>query len=291
MANPQKEHGYTAVANEILEALALMRIPGEVRQVLDVIVRLTYGWHTKYSKISGREFVGRTGMNEGNIYRAIRRLVRHNLIRHCAEGYCLQKDYEKWLPFGKGGTVNSDTVKDDRKTPSKVTGVPLSLLTVEPPRKPCTGNGSGRPKESSKERLKKSLSLTPSDETRPLQRLTAERDKLERRIKTIFPQCVSIPKGIPTEKLFLFVYRLHQGEIRPGDIRSPVSYMKGMLSEDVGPFLQKMEAETRAKAAKAEKDRQNREAGIRYREENSAEMSQMIRDFMAQLEDKHAAGV
>ena len=44
MANPQKENGYIMIANEIMEALAKYRIPGEQRQCLDVILRKTYGY-------------------------------------------------------------------------------------------------------------------------------------------------------------------------------------------------------------------------------------------------------
>ena len=47
MANPQKENGYTSIANDIVEALAGIRIPGEARQCLDVILRKTYGWNKK----------------------------------------------------------------------------------------------------------------------------------------------------------------------------------------------------------------------------------------------------
>ena len=38
MANPQTENGYTKIANEIMEALAHIRIPGEAMQVLLVIL-------------------------------------------------------------------------------------------------------------------------------------------------------------------------------------------------------------------------------------------------------------
>lgn len=50
MANPQCENGFTKIANELMEALAKIRIPGEARQVLDVIFRQTYGWNKKRIK-------------------------------------------------------------------------------------------------------------------------------------------------------------------------------------------------------------------------------------------------
>ena len=47
MVSPQWENGYTKIANEILESLARIRINGEARQVLDVIIRKTYGYGKK----------------------------------------------------------------------------------------------------------------------------------------------------------------------------------------------------------------------------------------------------
>ena len=60
MANPQKENGYTAIANEIMEALCRHRIPGEDRQVLDVIFRKTYGFNKIEDYISLSQFVDMT---------------------------------------------------------------------------------------------------------------------------------------------------------------------------------------------------------------------------------------
>jgi len=37
MANPQLVDGYTRIDNALLDALARIRIPGEARQVFDVI--------------------------------------------------------------------------------------------------------------------------------------------------------------------------------------------------------------------------------------------------------------
>jgi len=52
MANPQIENGYTRIANETMDALAKIRIPGQARQVLDFILRKTYGWNKKTDMIS-----------------------------------------------------------------------------------------------------------------------------------------------------------------------------------------------------------------------------------------------
>ena len=81
MANPQKENGYTAIANEIMEALAHYRIPGEQRQVLDVIIRKTYGFNKKADMISNSQFVRATGLKKQTVHRAIKGLILKNVIK------------------------------------------------------------------------------------------------------------------------------------------------------------------------------------------------------------------
>jgi len=277
MASPQKENGYTAIANEILEALACIRLPGEVRQVLDVIIRLTYGWHRQARHITYREFTERTGIQARHVFRALRSLQEHNLIERTGDGYRIQKDYEKWRRYSKKGAMATPKV-EQLSTPK----------TEQPtPRKPNKGNGTRQPKESIKDSLKKSLSQEGAQTTT----LEEEREKLEKRVRQLFPQCLSIPKGIPTEKLFLFVYRVSRGEIKSTSIGSPVAYMKGMLAEDIGPLLQKLREEARIKAEKAAKAQQDRQAGEKIREENGAEIAQLIREFRLQLEGEHAVSV
>jgi len=80
MANPQKEDGYTPIANELLSAICGTRIPGEARQVFDVILIKTYGWSRKQAKITLKEFEQETGIKKPNIIRAINVLVEMNLI-------------------------------------------------------------------------------------------------------------------------------------------------------------------------------------------------------------------
>jgi len=103
MANPQKDNGYTPISHEIIEALARTRIPGEARQMLDVILRKTYGWGKKHDQISTSQFIKATGLSRLSIYKARKKLLGMNLITISKKGdsqiliYSLQKDYEKWI--------------------------------------------------------------------------------------------------------------------------------------------------------------------------------------------------
>ena len=156
MANPQKENGYTPIANEIMEALAKTRIPGEARQVLDVIIRKTYGFNKAEDLISLSQFVRATGLKRPNVVRAIQKLLEMNIIRRkykqyqkrysgigndtpvskvipaTGGSYELNKNYEKWQPSIKSDTPVSkviitpvskaihtkDNITKDNNTPS-----------------------------------------------------------------------------------------------------------------------------------------------------------------------------
>ncbi|MBI5447822.1 MAG: replication protein [Gammaproteobacteria bacterium] len=66
MVTPQCEDGYTKIANELLEALARIRIPGETHQVLDTVLRKTYGYGKKEDAISLSQFVLATGLSKSH---------------------------------------------------------------------------------------------------------------------------------------------------------------------------------------------------------------------------------
>lgn len=101
MADVQKENGYTALANEIVEALARVNLNAYQWRALCVIWRKTYGWQKKSDAISRSQFVEMSGIDERNIDRAIKQLEQMNMItveRHTTKTaiYCFQKDHERW---------------------------------------------------------------------------------------------------------------------------------------------------------------------------------------------------
>lgn len=109
MASPQKENGYTAIANEILDALCRTRISGEARQVLDVILRKTYGYNKKADHISLSQFVEATGIHKPEVCRALHKLEEMNIIAKSEGGvanrYVFVKNYESWKPLAKKQTL------------------------------------------------------------------------------------------------------------------------------------------------------------------------------------------
>lgn len=109
MASPQTENGYFKVSNELWDALVRTRIPGEARQVLDCVIRKTYGYREKVAAISLADFVEATGLTKPHACRGLRKLKQMNIVAQNGNGdnarYGIQKNYEKWKPLPKTATL------------------------------------------------------------------------------------------------------------------------------------------------------------------------------------------
>ncbi len=106
MANPQKENGYTALANELVERLAKLDISGSESRVLLTIWRKTYGFQKKSDAISLSQFKDMTCLSVRTIIRATQDLEAKKMIyvdRVMDDGakmtnvYHFVKDYDKWV--------------------------------------------------------------------------------------------------------------------------------------------------------------------------------------------------
>lgn len=80
MANPQIEHGYTKIANKIMDALCKNDISGSEFMIILAVMRRTYGWSKKEDQISLTEFQKLTCMNKKRIIRAIKNLVSRRIL-------------------------------------------------------------------------------------------------------------------------------------------------------------------------------------------------------------------
>jgi len=102
MANPQKENGFTAIANEILEQLVKTPLLGAEFQVLLHIIRKTYGYNKKQDRISFTQFEKATGISRQTINKTIKNLIIKGMIVKIYLpdgniGYTFIKDHEKWV--------------------------------------------------------------------------------------------------------------------------------------------------------------------------------------------------
>lgn len=102
MANPQKENGYTAIANEICDKLRSTDISKGESKILWTVLRATYGWNKKQDNISISQFQKETGMSRWGVCKACTSLVNRCLLGRQRNGttlvttYYIQKDLDKW---------------------------------------------------------------------------------------------------------------------------------------------------------------------------------------------------
>lgn len=97
MANPQVENGYTKIANELLDALARIKLCAYESKVLWFIIRKTYGWKKKDDWIALSQFTEATNILKPNVSRTLSKLERrHIIIRDNHRHIGLQKDYDQW---------------------------------------------------------------------------------------------------------------------------------------------------------------------------------------------------
>jgi phage replication O-like protein O len=95
VANPQPDQ-YTALSNELLEALIKQKLSGREFRVFMAIVRLTYGWKRKTHPIALSELSEITGIERSHAAHVIKVLIDRNMIlRNGVTG--IQKDYHGWV--------------------------------------------------------------------------------------------------------------------------------------------------------------------------------------------------
>ena len=105
MASPQKENGFTPIANEILEALAKIRIRGQAYRVLMVILRKTYGFQKIKDRISLSQIVSMANMRKQHADRELKYLRDLNIVTKFGYGiYGFNKDYDTWNEYPRKGT-------------------------------------------------------------------------------------------------------------------------------------------------------------------------------------------
>lgn len=136
MANPQKEDGYTAVANEILEKLVTLKLGVYEWRILLYLMRKTYGYQKKEDWISKGQFAEATGIKRVHVIRTINSLLEKRIITKTGDSqqpkYGIQKDWEKWnVPSPSRGTSTAGGTS--KGSPSGGTGiVPKGAKKVVP---------------------------------------------------------------------------------------------------------------------------------------------------------------
>ena len=104
MASPQKENGYTSIANELLEQLCRRRFSASQLKILLLVIRFTYGFNRKTAALSNTFISAGTGMHEITVSKEVGTLLRDNVLKlyknpsfHSSRVIGINKDYDGWL--------------------------------------------------------------------------------------------------------------------------------------------------------------------------------------------------
>ena len=103
MASPQKEKGYTAIANELMEKIAGAGFNGVQLALVLAVLRLTYGYQRKTATVCYSQLASITGRGKGTVVKEMKRLAAQGvLIRDMAGGpnrpsvWGVNRDWESW---------------------------------------------------------------------------------------------------------------------------------------------------------------------------------------------------
>lgn len=117
MANPQKENGYIAIANEIVDALC-KSMPGYTEgQIIFSVIRKTYGWNKKEDQISISQIQSMTKKSRRMVIYALQNLEAKKFIHIQRNGLnqvntiSFNKNWEEWVVQEKRGVVQEIDTK------------------------------------------------------------------------------------------------------------------------------------------------------------------------------------
>ena len=125
MASPQKENGFTSIANEIISSLVRACLLGSEYQVVFWIIRQTYGFQKKEDFISLSQFEKWTGLSRPTVVKTLKNLLYRKIIIKEKNKYIFNKDWEKW---GSKGVLTSKGVFT-KGSKGVLTGTSKGVLT------------------------------------------------------------------------------------------------------------------------------------------------------------------
>lgn len=103
MADVQKEHGFTPIAHEILEAVMVQKFNGTQFKIILAVWRFTYGFNRKDHEFSLTFLSKATGVHKQTIKSELDKLIDKNVILVKNEStyttsrkLAFNKDYEQW---------------------------------------------------------------------------------------------------------------------------------------------------------------------------------------------------
>lgn len=159
MANPQIDSGkWFRIANSIQDALCGIRIPGEARQCLDVILRKTYGFNKKKDRIPLVQFCLLTRLPKPSVSRGLAKLLEMNLIvkndNKNGITYMFNKDFDTWKPLTKTLTLTKTLIGVNENVNASLTKTLIGVnKNVNPTIKDISSKDNSSKDISSKDRV------------------------------------------------------------------------------------------------------------------------------------------
>lgn len=102
MANPQKENGYTSIANELLEQIMKLGLSGTQFRIVLAVWRQTYGYHKTSRKLPLSKIAELIGTNKGQAQKALDHLILRKIINISdfdlkgGRKLGVNKNYDEW---------------------------------------------------------------------------------------------------------------------------------------------------------------------------------------------------
>ena len=103
MASPQKENGYTPVANEILDKIITLKLNGTQYKIIILLWRYTYGFSRKEHELSETFVSKATGVHKSQIHKEMNRLIEMKIVAVEREStfseprlLSFNKNYDEW---------------------------------------------------------------------------------------------------------------------------------------------------------------------------------------------------
>jgi len=132
MANPQKENGFTSIANELLGEILKSDFTLRELKIILTVIRFTYGFNRKEAELSVRYISKATGIKFYHLSDSINTLVSKNVLTindsdNHKQGRILKlnKDYETWN-FESSQRMNSSQKRNGLVPESGTVRVPES---------------------------------------------------------------------------------------------------------------------------------------------------------------------
>lgn len=139
MANPQKENGYTPIANEILEKISQLPLNGSQYRILLIIWRFTYGFSRKEHELSLTFISTATNIHKQQVKRELDTLIEKKVITVIREAYFnttrkieFNKNYDEWVVDSKQNSIQSANPLTGSESVDSQSANPLTQQSANP---------------------------------------------------------------------------------------------------------------------------------------------------------------